>query len=377
MNKNNSGRKQCILIVEDHQPLLRALQTVLEAQSFTVLAASDGLQALQLMEKSLPDLIVSDINMPRLDGYALYRAVRARPEWVPIPFVFLTARGHKEDVLKGKGLGAEDYLTKPVSPQELVVTIRARLERSQAIRQAREAEFEQHKEQIITILSHELRTPLSHVLGFTDLALDDALTLDREELRQFLSLIKKGAERLSRLFDNFILLVQLESGQGAKGFHELSSIQQDLAAVIRSTVRPYQAQAAERNLVLEMAIRPELPPVRLHPSFFVDALGRLLDNACKFSHGEGKRVTVSAQADNGWLEVAVSDEGVGIPADKLAHLFERFRQIDRERMEQQGTGLGLAIAQGLIRLHGGEITAESEFGVGSTFTIRLPAAGSG
>jgi two-component system sensor histidine kinase SenX3 len=119
----------------------------------------------------------------------------------------------------------------------------------------------------------------------------------------------------------------------------------------------------------------DLPPVRLCQALFEDAMRRLLDNAIKFSNGnKDAHVAVSTGSADGWVEIAVRDNGVGIPAEQISHLFERFQQIDRDKMEQQGVGLGLAVAQGLIQLHGGEITAQSEPGTGSTFTIRLPAA---
>jgi len=140
-------------------------------------------------------------------------------------------------------------------------------------------------------------------------------------------------------------------------------------------LQQYEKQAAAQGVTLELKAEPDLPPVELCEPFFRDALGRLVDNGIKFSRGEGKRVTVSARAADGWVEVAVADEGVGIPIGELSHLFQRFRQIGREQMEQQGIGVGLTIAQELIHLHGGEISVESAPGAGSTFTIRLPVAG--
>jgi two-component system sensor histidine kinase SenX3 len=127
-------------------------------------------------------------------------------------------------------------------------------------------------------------------------------------------------------------------------------------------------------MALEIDIATDLPPVRMCEVFFVDALDRLLDNAFRFSRDRGKRVRVSVQTSGGRVEIAVQDEGIGIAANQVPYLFERFRQIDREQMEQQGTGLGLAIAHELIALHEGEIVVTSQIGAGSTFTIRLPAA---
>ena len=368
---------QRILIVEDHESLLMIIRDMLDTEGYTVFTATDGVQALQIMEDARPDLILADIMMPRMDGYDLYRAVRARPEWVTIPFIFLTAKADREDVLKGRGLGAEDYITKPFDPQELLVAVRVRLGRARAIREAAETEFDQLKRQITTVLGHELRTPLTYVRGYTELALDDVSSLSPDDVQEFLLGIKQGADRLHRLVNDLLLLVRLDIGQVARDFHLLARVHRDLDGILECTTREYEQQAADHGVTLETKVEPDLPPVLLCDLLLVDALGRLVDNGIKFCRGEGKRVTVSGQAADGWVEMAVSDEGVGIPPEEIPHLFERFRQVDREQMEQQRAGLGLAIARELIHLHGGEIIVESMPGEGSTFTIRLPVAGEG
>lgn len=365
-------KKQHILVVEDHEPLLAAIQHVLELENYAILMASDGIEALQAMEETQPDLIVADIMMPRMNGYAFYEAVRERPEWVPIPFIFLTARAEKEDMLRGKSLGVEDYIIKPFDPEELVVAVQARLGRAQAIQKASEIGFEQLKQQIINTLSHELRTPLTYIQGYTALALEDASSPG--ELGDFLHAIKKGADRLTRLVEDMLLLVQLDTGQTANEFETLSNVQKDLDELVKRTILQYETQAAAQGITLKAHLAADLPPVRTCEIFFVDALGRLLDNAIRFSQGPGKQVWISVRASDEWAEVAVRDEGVGIATDQIPYLFERFRQINRQQMEQQGAGLGLAIAQELIALHEGEITVDSQPGEGSTFTIRLPAA---
>ncbi len=124
---------ELILVVEDNDILREGLQILLEGEGFKVLSASHGLEALNHLEMQYPDLILSDIAMPEMDGYAFYDAVRKRQEWVAIPFVFLTARGERGDILISKKLGAEDYLVKPVDRQELVSAIRSRLDRSQQL----------------------------------------------------------------------------------------------------------------------------------------------------------------------------------------------------------------------------------------------------
>lgn len=125
--------RETILIVEDNDVLRQGLQGLLEADGYQVYTAIHGIDALSQMRNAQPDLILSDISMPEMDGYAFFEAVRERTEWVSIPFIFLTARRGREDIFAGKKLGAEDYLVKPVTRMELSTTIRSRLARSQQL----------------------------------------------------------------------------------------------------------------------------------------------------------------------------------------------------------------------------------------------------
>jgi two-component system sensor histidine kinase/response regulator len=368
---DNSGR---VLVVEDQPSLRLAIQRFLEADGYAVSIADDGVQALHVMEEVTPDIIVADIMMPTMDGYEFYQAVRARSEWTSIPFIFLTARAQRADVIKGKALGVEDYLTKPIDPEELLVTVRARLARAQAVQESAEVHLDEIKRQIITVLGHEMRTPLTHIRGYTELALEDVPSLPPELLEEFLQGISQGADRLTKLANDFLMVIRLDTSQAEKYFEQLAELHQALDATVEHTLDQYEPQAVAAGLRLESLVESSLPPVRECEPLFCDALGRLVDNAIKFTSGEGKHITVSAQEVQGWIEIAVADQGLGIPPGEISHLFERFRQVDREKVEQQGVGLGLSIAQGLIHLHGGEIVVRSTVGKGSTFTIRLPLA---
>jgi len=126
--------EQRILVVDDYGPLLAAVQDILEMEGYTVLTATDGVEALRVMEESCPDLIVTDILMPKMDGYIFCETVRARPGWELVPIIFLTAKAEMEDVLKGEKLGVESYVIKPFDPDELLTVVRSALERAQANR---------------------------------------------------------------------------------------------------------------------------------------------------------------------------------------------------------------------------------------------------
>lgn len=125
--------EETILLVEDSDVLRTGLKSLLEQENYSVVTGGNGVEALEQLQSITPDLILADILMPEMDGYALFEAVRSRPEWISIPFIFLTARRERKNILAGKRLGAEDYLLKPISPDDLLTAIRARLGRSQQL----------------------------------------------------------------------------------------------------------------------------------------------------------------------------------------------------------------------------------------------------
>lgn len=112
--------KATVLIAEDHKPLLMALRDILEEAGYTILSTANGVEALEAMEQTRPDLIIADIMMPALNGYGLYEHIRRRPEWSSIPIIFLTSRSEPEDVMKGEALGVDGYITKPFNPDKLL-----------------------------------------------------------------------------------------------------------------------------------------------------------------------------------------------------------------------------------------------------------------
>ena len=186
--------------------------------------------------------------------------------------------------------------------------------------------------------------------------------------------IKRGADRLNRLVEDLMLMVQIDTGRTSEEFQVLSQVHPSLKSALETAIYRHRSDATAHGVTLELTTEPNLPPVRLAEPLFVNALGRLIDNGIKFSRGEAKVVRIHAQTVGEWVEISVSDQGIGIAAKELPHLFERFRQIDRDKMEQQGAGLGLALARELIALHGGKVTADSTLGEGSTFTAQLPVA---
>jgi two-component system sensor histidine kinase/response regulator len=364
-----------ILVVEDNALLLEGIRDLLEVSGYRVLMAGDAVQALALLQHNHPDLIVSDIMMPGMDGYELYEQVRLRPDLLDTPFVFVTARGEKADIRRGKELGADDYITKPFEEEDLLVVVRAKLARRQALKQQREDQFGELKRTIVATLSHEFRTPLTYVINYSEMLGSQEGQIDPDDFRQFMQGIRRGAERLHRLVLDFITLVELETGEAESTYQLRRRVIDDISPWLRTVVRRHQEAAEARHLRLEIDVPDGLPPVLADEVYLANAIGRLLDNAVKFSKPTSERIRVWAEADGTSLRLSVEDQGVGIRQEELVSLFALFRQIDRPKQEQQGTGSGLAICKGIVEIHGGEVEVASVYGVGSTFTIQLPLAG--
>ncbi len=364
---------ETVLVVDDDPSLLQGMADLLSAHHYRVLTAEGGLAALTIMQQEAPDLVISDIMMPGMDGYQFYEAVRSNPAWAALPFVFLTACSQPHDISLGQRLGADAYLTKPFEPQDVLAAVQARLRRAKEIRAVCEDEVNRMKQQLVTVFSHELRTPLTYIYGYVHLLQDNA-DLD-EASRNMVAGIRRGAERLNRVVEDLMLAVRIDSGVAAVEINQLR-MPVDLVPILREAIQHQQPFAEERGVRIEVEVPPQLE-VECVPAYIEDAFGRVLNNAIKFSRQGGGRAVVGARCEEGMGIISVRDEGIGIAPAQQKRLFERFQQIDRQELEQQGLGLGLTLARSLVQLHGGDIEVESTPGVGSTFTIRLPQSGSG
>ncbi|MBN1429182.1 MAG: response regulator [Anaerolineae bacterium] len=368
--------KYHILLAEDDKALLRGVTDLLEMSGYQVYAASDGRSALRLLEQLSipPDLIISDIAMPYMDGYKFLNAVRARPEWVSIPFIFLTARAEKEDIRTGKLRGVDDYVTKPFELPDLLVAVQSTLSRRRRLSILQEQEMENLRQQILKILNHEFRTPLTYIVAYAELMAASSTSAQSEELRQCIDGIQHGSERLSRLIESLLLLAEMESGNGRKIFDQRKTVISDLGSLVREVVAQLQTTASERGLTLHVASDGFLPSVIGDPEYLRVALANLLGNAIKFSPvGSKANVSVLMEVRDAEISVLICDEGAGIPPEGSKHLFQPFYQHNRDKDEQQGIGAGLAIARHIASFHGGRIERLNRpGGGGSCFVLTLP-----
>ncbi len=364
-----------ILLVEDDHALLTGISELLEMSDHKVMTAEDGMAALELLEglDEPPDLIVSDIRMPRMDGHDLLKAVRERPDWLTIPFIFLSAKGEKTDIYEGRLLGADDYVTKPFEFQELIVSIQACLKRRRQMATFQEARMEVLKRQILAVLNHEFRTPLSFIVAYADLMSNSPDFAHSDELRQYIDGIIDGSDRLQALIESFLILAELESGRGAKIYDIRHILINDLDGLVENIVKTLQPRADKQGVIIDLQIAENIPSILGDYTYLEHAIRHLIDNAIKFSPAlQDEKVMVELAYDSENLTITVTDHGVGILPEELDRLFAPFYQINREKNEQPGTGSGLAIVKHVARLHEGRIEVNSVPDEGSVFKLSLP-----
>jgi signal transduction histidine kinase len=361
-----------ILVVEDEEAILEIITFFLEDEGYRVLQSLNGEAALSHLEEAKPDLIISDIRMPGMDGFALCEAVRANPDFGQLPFIFLTGRDERADVRRGMGLGADDYLTKPFEPEELLSAVQVRLARAAETQAAIVRAGSGLQDQIIQSLTHEFRTPLSLVVGYTQLLESTGQDLQEGDFESVMDGLHAGSRRLVSLVEDFLLLSKLRTGKIAEEVAEepVTAIVPDMMVRVVAGQVSSQASAKNVDLTVECGV-PDLA-VRISRQHLGDIIARLLDNAVKFSKRDGGQVLVRTTQEQGSWVLSIADDGIGIREEAHGWIFEAFQQVDRSHMEQQGTGVGLTIVKGLVEIYGGRIGLESTPGEGSTFSVWLP-----
>jgi len=368
-----SQLKPHLLVVEDDTNLLEGVQSVLELEGYSVMTAANGAHALQLLEtdEGMPDLIISDIMMPQMDGLQFLHEVRKDPRYTAIPFIFLTARGEKSDIHRGKRMGVDDYIVKPFDTDDLLIAVESRLRRHEALQAVQTSAIAAVKHNILNVLNHEFRTPLTYIVAYADM-LNQPEALSSDEILSFLHGVNSGAVRLRRLVENFIQLVELQSGETERTYLSRRARVDNIREIINLAQQAAGANYPDRDESdFRVDIDPALTPFVADAELLKIAMAQLFDNAIKFSK-PGTPIDVRARVVDGHLRFSVSDQGRGIMPDEQAKIWDMFYQINRAYYEDQGAGSGLAIVKGIAQVHGGHVELESQVGQGSTFTIIIP-----
>jgi PAS domain S-box-containing protein len=381
-----------ILIVEDNVQMRQFLSEQLSSH-YRVAEAANGQEGLALARQLHPDLILTDMMMPIMSGDEMLIMLRSDPACAAIPVVVLSARGNEEYRLSMLRAGAQDYLVKPFSPEELQVRLgnllmlhRTRrllqqelassqqnvesLARALAVRmrdlEALNTELEHINKQqrnFVAVVSHEFRTTLTGIQGFSELLCEQEWSF--EEVKEYATDITTDSSRLTRMINDVLDLERMKSGQAM-----LLCEPVDVNILLRELVDHMQTITSERSITC--ILDHTLPLIQGNRDQLIQVLNNLLSNAVKYSP-EGGAIVLRSQRAQDAIQISIQDQGIGIPEEAQKDIFVPYNRIASEQTRYiSGTGLGLSVVHEIIRLHEGTIWVESAVGHGSTFHISLP-----
>ncbi|MFM6954140.1 MAG: response regulator [Sphingobacteriaceae bacterium] len=331
-----------IIVIEDDSSIRENLQELLQAHQFTVRTYPNGLEGLDAIQEHSPDLVLCDIMTPKMDGDEVLRALKSCDRTANIPFIFLTAKADRADQRKGMELGADDYIVKPFTSQELLSAVNTRMQRHSSTQKGIQQAFYNKLNAFTRINSHEYNTPLNGIIGLTDVLIDQKGDLGKQEQAEIAKAIKTSAKRLYRTFRNFMLYMQLE--------------REEQSTISTSTINRKWLEEIAKNTLMEKAVKLG----RLADSHFESQLSfdfsmevvendlyyileELMWNAFRFSKENTPVIVQLNEKVKGWT-VCISNQ---TPANDFFEKAEPFRQLNRDDQEQQGSGLGLYLCKEL------------------------------
>ena len=382
-----------ILYVED-DPVARLLvQRVLKADGYQVLEADGGLSGIEAARQQRPDLILMDINIPYMNGYACATRLKSLPETRDIPIIALTANIMEGDRERALSTGCDGYIAKPIDvdalPEQVAAFLKGKREKveaeekvhrleehtarlvdnlEQTVTELREANtklrrMEKVKADFIVLASHELRTPLTLIYGYSHLLLSPSLK-DRmpPEVEPMLAKISNASERLSSVVEDIVNVAVIDAEQLDLVFQEV-----DLGALALSVVEQFRSASQERGQQLVAGALTGLPHIQGDHNYLRRAISNVVSNAIKFTP-DGGMIEVWCEDTGDALDLVVRDTGIGIDRNEQEHIFDQFYVLENTSFHSTsnigykggGLGLGLSVVRGIIEAHGGKVFVESK-----------------
>ncbi len=391
-----------ILIVDDYVRNVQLLQDTLELEGIDTIAAYDGQEAIDILEKESVDLILLDVFMPVLDGFKACQIIKENPATSEIPVIFITARSESQDIVKGFNIGAVDYITKPFNTKELISRINTHLElkRSHDIitrqnkildeknknldkKNQELAELNATKDKFFSIIARDLKEPFSILIGSSNLLMNKIDVMDTSKIKRFNEAINRSSQSGYNLLEN--LLEWSKAQTGTLEFNPKQITIATLQSIVRQQIALGEYYARNKKITITNDLKfdstdKETPIVLADPELVKAIFRNLLSNAFKFT-GAGGSVVISneyiidTETDNTkYVQIKVTDTGVGIPKQYQDNLFRiDVRKAIIGTSDERGTGLGLILCSEYVKLNGGRIWVESTEDEGSSFYFTLRA----
>ncbi|MFB2970710.1 response regulator [Aerosakkonema sp. BLCC-F183] len=362
MNKTPS-----IIVVDDEQHNFDVIEILLFKEGYDLRYASSGDEAIRQLEAQQADVILLDVMMPVFNGFEVCRTIKANPKWQHIPILMVTALTAKEDLAKGLEMGADDFISKPVSGIELRARVRSMLrikhqyDMLQELLQVKEASL-QLREDMAYAIVHDLRNPLASILFACDIL--SMADLDLKQKKRVDRIVSSG-QRLKFLIDNLLIMAKIDAGKLV-----LNCTEVDLYNIAKDVISEFQ-QIANQNQVKLIAHLPKPGKIfHLDDSLIRRVIDNLLSNAIKFSPSKGQVELKIDYLSEEKFQIQVKDWGKGVSEELRQSIFEKYEVGELAKGVAQ-TGLGLSFCKLVVEAHGGRIFVESNQPKGAIFTVEI------
>ena len=380
-----------VLLVEDNPDHVHIIKKTIERAkrgTYRVEHVQTVEKAMEFLSQDNFSIIVTDFNLPGKSGLDLLHWLNEKGR--KIPLIMLTGSGDEKTAVKALQEGAYNYVVKddmytqviPHVIEEALLRYFSLEEKERLEREIREKNVELEKanrqlkkldrlkSDFISNVSHEVRTPLNAVKESISLILEGVVSPKEEKGARVLEIAQRNIERLTSMINDMLDFSKIEAGKLRLHFEMC-----DLQVLIDEVLLAFRALAESKKVKLEFVPKEEFPQVYADPERAVQVLSNLISNALKYSTESGLITVQCELIPDQMAKITIADKGIGIPKEDLVRIFGRFEQSgNAQRIEtgNRGTGLGLAICHELIKMHHGEIWAESELGKGSRFMFTLP-----
>jgi len=364
-----------VLIIDD-DPIMRELaSTRLTEAGYAVIAAQNGEEGLKRFKESRFDLVISDVDMPIMDGFAVTRAIRADARAGDTPVIVVTGSERHDAVEEAFAAGATSFLSKPMNwtlvTQAVRFVLRASLDQKE-LRYARDAAEagSRFKDSLLSVMSHELRTPLNAIIGFGQI-LADQFERENDHLhKEYADYIIDGGKRLLNSVSDMLLASDARSGPIA-----LNRVDCTIEELIELALAPLERNIAASQTTIRRLVKDGAIEICCDRALVARSISKVVENAIKFSPA-GVTITIGAAATkNGEVAFLIKDNGPGISADRLEAVTQPFSQSDMSlRRSKEGLGLGLPLVSAVVQAHGGRLRLVSDRGAGTSVYLILPTA---
>ena len=360
-----------ILVVDDVMSNVLLLKVLLTNEKFQVITANGGNKCVEMAKSEHPDLILLDVMMPDISGFDTAVILKKDPDTADIPIIFLTALNAPSDLVHGFQVGANDFLSKPFSKEELIMRVMHQISLVAAKRIIVQQNDELkrtigNRDKMYSVIAHDLRSPMASIRMVLNLVVN---CLSREvvgdEIFDLIDKANRESEETHDLLDNLLKWTKSQTGRLNAVFQDF-----DLAEVVPGVVDIFVMIAETKHIELKLDMGASPIMVRADKDMLKTVIRNFISNAIKFSN-EGSSIDIFVTVQDKFAKINVRDHGVGISEDRLHNLF-RAGKTTYGTNNEEGSGLGLQLCQDFAEKNGGSVCVESVQGEGSTFSVLVP-----